>query len=170
VAGSIPLGPLCRQVLAALLGLVALTGCGNRGQDFVGNRALDNCNASWPVCSSVVGCVMGSSNYIQGHFPGTPSFIVQIAEPSTVAISVFVKNVSVSGNETGISWYEGGCRQRIRQSSTGQDFVAETEKLGFYERDANLLDTGDHLIAVDSDSVADYFILVDAVPKRLVGQ
>ncbi len=149
--------------------LWALGGCADRRAEFLGNRAPDACSEAWPICGSVAGCVIGSQSYLEGRFPGKARFIVNVAEPSAVWVSVYIDNPSAAGENTTIDWYEDRCRAFIRESVDGEAFVGEAQRVGYFLRRADLIAEGDHLIEVKSDSEADYLVKVDVLPKRLEG-
>lgn len=95
--------------------------------------------------------------------------MLQLAEPSTVYASLFIESIQASGTETAINFYEGGCRQRVRLSATGKEFVSEVEQQGDFSRQADLVDVGDHLIELESDAACRYSLKIDVVPTRLQG-
>jgi len=158
-----------RAGMVMILALLAV-GCGGRRESFIEGRALDRCNQVWPVCDTVAGCLVGEESYLEGRFPGEGRFVVQVPEPSTVRVHVYVENQGAAGDETVVTWYEDRCRARIRASSTGVNFFAEAEQVGEYIREADLTGIGDHLIEFQSDSQADYVVKVEVIPKRLQTQ
>ena len=147
-----------------LLAIVA-AGCGRKDQ-FIGPRVLDPCDGNWPICSQVAGCLLGTQSYIEGRFPVTGKFIVQLAEPSTVKVHMFLEDVRAVGQETSISFFESGCVDRVRQAATGQVFVGENDQLGEFERDADLVGVGDHLVSFVSDTDCRYTLKVDVDALR----
>src|SRR6266851_4493270 len=72
-----------------LLLVVSALGCGRKDQ-FIEGRVKDSCDRNWPICSQIAGCLLGTPSYIEGRLPGSTQFIVQLAEPSTVRLHVFV--------------------------------------------------------------------------------
>lgn len=151
--------------LVAVFGLLVL-GCSNPKDDFLGARVLDACNGSWPVCGSVAGCLIGSQSYIEGGLPGQQRFIVQLSEPSTVRVRVYVDSISSQGSETSLNFYEDGCRSRVPITVTGQQFADEARQQGEFTREADLTGIGDHLIEFESDAQARYTLEVEVIPKR----
>src|SRR3712207_1651899 len=75
-------------VLAAVLAL----GCGGSRADFIGGRVGDTCDAAWPVCGTLAGCILGPESYAEGRFPGQGRFIVQVPEASTVRVHFFLED------------------------------------------------------------------------------
>ncbi len=148
-----------------LLWLFAV-GCSDRKSQFIGSRVKDSCDRNWPICSQIAGCLLGTQSYIEGRFPGTGKFIVQLAEASTVRVHLFIEDVRASGQETSISFFETGCTDRVRQSATGQVLVGENDQLGEFVREADLFGVGDHLISFDSDTECHYTLKVDVEAKR----
>lgn len=156
---------------AAPLALFALlAGCTSRRDEFISGRALDGCNGNWPVCSTVVGCLIGAQSFIEGRFPSTERFAITVPEPSSVYVSVFLENVTAAGEYAAITWWEDSCRSSYREQVPGKDFVGETERLGYFERKDALTGVGDHLIEVMSKGEADFVIKVDVIPTRLERQ
>jgi hypothetical protein len=149
-------------LLAAVLGM----GCGDSRAGFIGSRALDACDAAWPVCGTQAGCILGPESYTEGRFPGQGRLIVQVAEPSTVRVSFFLEEVSGAGEETAVTFHEEGCRSRIRQAISGRAALDTVEKQGELSREADLTGVGDHLIEFSSDMQARYVLKVEVVPGR----
>lgn len=158
-----------RAWIVMFLTLLA-AGCGSRRDQFIGARSLDKCSESWPVCDTMASCLVADESYLQGRFPNSGRFIVTLAEPSTVRVSILVENVDAAGSTTTVDWYEERCRSRIRASVDGKALVNETEQIGAFIRDADLLGLGDHLVEFQSDAEADYTLKVDVIPKRLQPQ
>jgi len=127
---------------------------------------LDPCNESWPVCTTQVGCILGPESYAEGTFPRTFGFIVQLQEPSTVNLSLFVDNPTAAGMLTAETFNETGCTSHVEVDTTGQVFVTESQTQGIFTRSADLADIGDHLIQVTSDARAAYLVKVDIISKR----
>src|SRR3954466_12678029 len=50
------------QVLRVALALGLMAGCGEGRSGFIGSRAKDTCDAQWPVCSDVAGCILGQES------------------------------------------------------------------------------------------------------------
>lgn len=153
--------------IGAALAALALCGCGGTKEEFLGPRSQDACDQTWPVCERVVGCILGGQTYVSGRFPARGQFLVRLAEASSVKVSLFVEGVAGTGTDDAyIHWWEVGCTRRIRQSATAVAFVAETERSGYFERTADLVEIGDHLIEFSADAQATYFAKVDVVPLR----
>lgn len=146
--------------------LIAAMACGDRRSDFVGSRSLDGCDESWPICDKVAGCILGPESFRQGRLPGDGRFIVRISEPSIVRVSFFLEEVSAAGEQTVITWYEDGCRARIREEIGGRTFVGEAERFNGISREAQLNGVGDHLVEFESDAQARFLLKVDVTPKR----
>lgn len=145
--------------------LVLAQGC-NAKQQFIEGRVLDTCDRNWPICDQVAGCLLGGQSYIEGRLPGTTRFSVQLAEPSTVRVHIFLDSVSAAGQETSLSFYETGCINRTRQAVAGQAFVGESTQVGEFIREADLSGVGDHLIALTSDAEARFTLKLDIISKR----
>jgi hypothetical protein len=152
--------------LLPLLGALALSGCSNPKDEFIGARVLDACNQTWPVCGSIAGCLIGSQSYVEGGMPGKQQVVVQLSEPSVVRVRVFVEEISSQGNQTTIDFFEDGCRSRVQETVTGKQFADEARQMGEFTRAADLTGIGDHLIEFTSDAQAHYLLQVEVTPKQ----
>lgn len=155
-----------RPQAVALLALAWGLGCGGSRSDFIGGRAQDVCDAQWPVCSRVAGCILGEESYTAGRFPGQGRIIVQLAEPSTVRLRFFLEDVVAAGQETVVTFHEEGCRDRIRQVVSGRTAVESVERQGEFSREADLTGVGDHMVEFESDLQARYVMKVEVEPLR----
>jgi hypothetical protein len=144
-----------------------LGGCGGAREQFLGARVADRCDGEWPVCRTIAGCILGDRSYVEGRFPGSNRVVVQLFEPSTVTLSLFLAEVAGTGDETRISFFETECRDRVRRTLSGRALVGEAETRGWVSREADLSDVGDHLLEFESDARARYFAKVDVQPLRL---
>lgn len=144
--------------LALAPALSPTEGCGNPADGFTSGRALDPCGETWPVCNTVAGCILGGGNYVQGTFPGTFQYVVQTPGPATVAVNVFLQNVTGAGTNTTIDWWETGCGSSFPQTVAGSVFVGETQQAGMFTRSQALTGTGDHLVTIQSDATASFLL------------
>lgn len=154
-------------VVALSVLALAASGCGNRRDEFVGARVKDTCDATWPVCDTFAGCMIGGQSYVEGRFPNDGRFIVRVAEASTVKLHVFLEEPGAAGEQTSFTFYEDRCRSRTRLEVNGRAFVAEAEQRAAFTREVVLEGTGDHLVEFSSDAQARYLIKVDVTPTRL---
>lgn len=157
-----------RRTQAVVLALLSLlgAGCGGTRTDFIGGRVKDACDAEWPVCSRVAGCILGAESYIEGRLPGQAQFIVQLKEASTVRVRMFLEDVVAAGEQTVVTFHEEGCRARIREPATGRTVLDFAEKVGEFSREAELTGVGDHLVELESDLQARYVLKVEVEPLR----
>nr|WP_225936901.1 hypothetical protein [Myxococcus sp. RHSTA-1-4] len=154
------------QRAAVLLFTVLAVACGDSRDDFIGPRVKDACDAAWPVCSRVAGCILGTESYAEGRFPGRGQFIVQVPEASTIKVSFYLEEVSAAGEETVVLFHEEGCRARTREAADGRTVLDMMEKAGEFTREADVTGVGDHLIEFESDMQARYVVKVDVSPLR----
>jgi hypothetical protein len=155
-----------QAVVLALLASGVVAGCGGTRSDFIGGRVKDACDAEWPVCSQVAGCILGAESYMEGRLPGEAKFIVQLKEASTVRVRLFLEDVVAAGEETVMTFHEEGCRARIREPATGRTVLDFAEKVGEFSREAELTGVGDHLVEVESDLQARYVLKVEVESLR----
>ncbi len=156
-------------LLVQLLCVVALFSCGTKKQEFLGTRVKDSCNGEWPVCSEIVGCLLGDTSYVEGKFPGEARVIVQLFEPSTVTASLYLEETSAAGAQTVFNFNEDACRARQREAVNGKALLDEFEKTGVVFRKADLSGVGDHLVTVTSDARSKFMLKIDVAPTRLNG-
>lgn len=167
MVGFVTVFPRSTQVvLFAFLFLGLGSGCGGGRADFIGSRAKDVCDAEWPVCSKVAGCILGAESYTEGRLPGKGQFIVQLQEASTVRVRFFLEDVVAAGEETVVTFHEEGCRARTREAVNGRTALDSAEKFGEFSREADLTGVGDHLIEFTSDMQARYVLKVEVLPLR----
>lgn len=153
--------------VAAAVAAALLCGCGGTKEDFLGFRSRDACDQTWPVCDRVVGCILGGQTYITGRFPARGQFMVRLAEASKVTVGMFVEGVAGTGTQDAyIHWWEDGCVKRIRESVGATAFVALLERDGVFERSADLVGVGDHLIEFSADAQATFYVKVEVVALR----
>lgn len=155
-----------QTLVGALLALALVTGCGDSREDFIGGRVKDACDAAWPVCSEVAGCILGDESYSEGRFPGRGRFIVQVPEAATVRVSFYLEEVLASGEETIITVHEEGCRARTRQAVAGRTVADSMEKFGAFVQEVDVTGVGDHLVEFESDMQARFVMKVDVIPQR----
>lgn len=153
--------------MGALVAVLVLSGCQGRKQEFLGARVEDRCDSEWPICSTFAGCMLGDRSYVEGRFPNSNRFIVQLFEPSEVTVSFFLEEMGGVGTETVINFYEDRCRSRVQELINGKALIGESDKQGYVKRAADLVGEGDHLIEFTSDARAAYTVKVDVLPLRL---
>ena len=154
------------QVSFGGLALLLTASCSDPRGEFIGPRVLDQCSGGWPVCSTLVGCILGPESYIQGALPQAFGFIAHLDEPSTVRVHILLDNATAAGTLTTLTWNEPGCTSHIQTQVTGQVLLEESQRQGEFIRDGLLQGLGDHLIQVDSDARASYLLKVDILSAR----
>ena len=155
---------LPRKPLALVLAALVGAACDSPADSFEAGRAQDPCSDSWPVCNTVAGCILSGTNYVGGNFPGTFQYIVETPGPASVAVNVFLSNVTGAGSNTTIDWWETGCTSSFPTTVTGKVFVGETQNLGVFTRSQQLTGVGDHLVTIQSDATASFLLEVDVTP------
>jgi hypothetical protein len=148
-----------------LLPLVwVLSACSSQEDDFVGARVLDLCNVSYPVCDGYASCLMGSTSYTQGNFPGSGRIIVKTDSASTVQLSFLLSDLSAAGGTFSIVWYEAGCTASTRVDVDGQTVAGESQAIGVFARTGQLNTSGYHLVTYQATTQASYLLKVDVTP------
>jgi hypothetical protein len=146
--------------------LLLVAACAGPVEDFTHGRAHDPCTGTnYAVCNAYAGCILDNTNYLQGHFPGQEAVLVRTSGPATVELHFIFQNITSSGQETLLTWYEPGCTSRFQLSVLGDVFIGEAEKTGEFVRSYDLLAAGDHQITYESDANGDYYFKVVVIPK-----
>ncbi len=143
------------------LGLLALAGCTDPASAFTAGRLLDPCDSTWPVCTTIAGCVVNDTLYLEGTLPGTRRMIVRTTGQASITVSVYLKTEGATGTNTLIEWNDASCGTVASDSMTGADFFKSFEAAGVFSQTQNVSQEGDHLITFTSDSTADYLLKVD---------
>ncbi len=155
-----------RPLHFATVFLIALVSCGDALSNFTNGLVLDPCNGNYPVCNTEVGCALTDSTYIQGQFPGSGQFMVQLSGPSTVELHFFLLNPTAAGSQLFITWFETGCTTEFQTAVPGNVFVGEVQQgTGEFVRSQDLSAQGDHLIQFSADATAQYTAKVVIIPK-----
>jgi hypothetical protein len=152
----------------ATLLLAAVTACSDPLGQFESGLVLDPCNGNYPVCNTVVGCTLTDSSFIQGQFPGSGKFMIQLSGPSTVELHFFLQDPSAAGSQMLITWFESGCTTEFQTTVPGSVFIGEAQQnQGEFVRSQDLTAEGDHLIEFQSDATAQYVAKVVILPKSM---
>lgn len=150
--------------IALLAALLLAGGCASAEELFVSGRLRDTCNESWPVCTTVAGCVVGDTSYVEGKFPGTRRLIVRTDGQREISVVLFFKNEGAIGTETRIVWNEAGCGASAIEVIDGRNLFKEASADGTLKRSRNVFTEGDHLIEITSDATVDYLLRIDTAP------
>jgi hypothetical protein len=144
-----------------VVGLLLLSGCPDPAAQFIAGRLVDPCDGSWPVCTTIAGCLANNSTYLEGKLPGTRKMIVRTRGQASIKVSIHLKNEGAIGHQTRLEWNDASCGTVASEILTGADFFKEFEAQGEFSRTRNVAQEGDHLILFESDSTADYLLKVD---------
>jgi hypothetical protein len=83
-------------------------GCGGPREDFLEGRVRSACNDNFNVCDTVAACALADNNCMDGTLPMTRRTLVRVLEPSRVQVRVLVEEVSFSGAQTVMRFFEEG--------------------------------------------------------------
>lgn len=155
-----------RTTLVVLAG--NMVACGGARDAFTDGRVLDRCESAWPVCSKLAPCLLGPETYAEGRFPGSGSFLFQLPEASTVKVSFLFENVTAAGESTVLTFFEEGCRTRVRTEVTGKTAMSQMESEGAFTQSADLTGVGDHLVEFQSDLQGRYTLKLQISPGRRI--
>jgi hypothetical protein len=135
-------------------------GLGSEG-NFTGGLTRDRCDGTFPVCQTTAGCTMGVGKYLEGAFPGARQFIVSAPEESIINVRIYFRTQVATGIDTEILWHEPGCFETYQYQSEGRDIFLEAGDDQIFEQSKQVLLSGDHLVEIISDSVAEYLLAVE---------
>lgn len=153
---------MMRPVLSATLFALVVSGCGFGAEgNFTAGLSRDRCDGTFPVCQTTAGCTMGVGKYVEGSFPGARQFIVPAPEESIITLRVFFRSQIATGIDTEILWHEPGCFDTYQYLSEGADIFLEAGDDLIFEQSKQVFLSGDHLVEVISDAVAEYIIAVE---------
>jgi len=154
--------PSSSRLLFVAAGLL-LAGCPDPAAQFINGHLLEPCNGAWPVCTEIAGCSIDQEYYLQGQFPGTRRFMIRTTGQAQIAVDIFLLTEGAIGLATRIDWWEAGCGSKSSAVTAGQDFFKESEVEGQFRRVESVYQPGDHLIEVDSDATAEYYLKVEII-------
>lgn len=147
--------------LLLVLACGLLTACGTSVGGFIGARALNRCDGSYPVCNSAAGCVLDESQYTEGTLPGERRVIFRTEIAAKVRVRLLFTEERSPGKSTQIEWNELGCGSQKVYSSMGRDIFQLAGDGQQLSAEQPLETQGDHLIRLTSDATARYQLRVE---------
>lgn len=155
----------------ALCSLFSLAGClGVTSEDhFIGSNKENLCSGVWYACKDQsAGCVLNQDQYLTGTFPGVRKFLVETPSGDwKIKIQLFLRDRLSPGTETEIDWYEPGCgdvyEYRLSRSKAPGDLFEQAGKDQIFEVQQAVVNPGDHLVTLWSDSICRYLLKVELV-------
>jgi hypothetical protein len=150
------LAPRRAIVAIAIAGPALLPCCGVTAGD-----SLDPCNETIPApCGDVAHCVLDSSSYLQGTFPGMQTFVVRISSPAMVTFSFQFTNRISAGSMLTLTSTEPDCSQTSTYMNPGDIFKLAGAD-GVLSFPITMTEVGDHLIQFSSDAYCSYQLSYD---------
>ena len=151
---------MMRFATALMLGWFA-SGCGlGPESNFTLGLDLERCDSTYPVCQTTAGCILTPDRYLEGSFPGTRQFIVPAIEEAVISVDIFFRTQVAIGVETEVLWFEPGCFDTYQYRSNGRDIFFEAGNDRVLTVSQQVFLSGDHLVEVFSDAVAEYLLRV----------
>ena len=149
--------PLNAAAAAALLyGLALAPSCGNDSTFTIG-RDLEICEDNVPTACGLPGrCVLDTSHYLAGRFPGSRRFIIRTDGEATMRLQLLLSDQRAPGTELQIIVHEPGCGDRSVWDSGGQDLFRLASAAGVVTVPLGVRQPGDHLVEFVSDAYCGY--------------
>ena len=141
--------------------VLAVVGCGTGPEsNFTLGLELDRCDSTFAECGTSAGCILTEEEYLEGSFPGTREFIVPAIEEAVITVDIFFRTQVATGVDTEILWNEPGCFDQYQFRSNGRDIFFDAGNDRILSVSQQVFLSGDHLVQVFSDAVADYLLRV----------
>lgn len=160
-------------LLALLLGGAELGCLGTTSEaTFIGGRQEDLCNGVYHQCKGqTAGCILDEDHYIRGTFPGERKFLVETTTGDwKIKVLVFFAERLSPGTETEIRWYEPGCtdeyRYQLSKDQLAGDLFEQAGRDQVFEKENDVVEAGDHLVSIWSDSVTRYALRVEVLKQE----
>lgn len=138
--------------------------CGS-GDAFIAGRARDPCQQNLTPCppDGLASCRLSSDKFAEVRFPGGFNFLAEADAGEEIKITIFFAEQRASGEVFQIVWNEPGCSDAQFYNSGGADLFAEAAGLGTIERSMEVVESGEHLIEMETDMEALTLVTVDTV-------
>jgi len=123
---------------------------------FTSGASQNQCQDSIPAaCGNIAHCVLDGSQYLEGQFPGSQSFVVRTAGPQVVTFSFTFQNRVSAGTGLSLTSTEPDCSQQSAYTSQGDLFEAAGAG-GVLSFPIRMTLPGDHLVQFNSDAYCSY--------------
>ncbi|HEY4221057.1 MAG TPA: hypothetical protein VGO62_06935 [Myxococcota bacterium] len=160
---------IARAVGPLVIGAAAMcSGCDFGSEAaFIDKATLSQCDDEIPVCQTTAGCKMvEEDSYLEGSFPGQRLFIVPTLGESVIRVKLFWRKQLGPGADTDITWFEPACVDDYAFESQGADIFRDSNSQGIFVKEERVFRAGDHLVKIQSDSVADYLLRTEVLTKQ----
>ena len=159
-------GAMAKKFLLAMLAAAAFfCACETAKEAFVGDRLLDVCDEAYWICNYPTGCVIDQDHYVEGVFPGVERLVVETEEPETeLKVRMFLSEMKSPGTELLVQVYEADCtlNEDLAQAHLIDiDLFEEAGDDRMLSFDFKVLEPGEHLVELYSDSSAGYLLYIN---------
>ena len=138
------------------------TGCGAGGYILSG-RANNPCIEEISVCpyTGFAECSLNPRSYAERILPGIFNFIAEADAGEDLEVVLVFADQREAGIATQITINEPGCDDSHTFDSDGIDLFAEARDQAVFEFRETMLESGEHLIEIDSDMQAIVLVTVN---------
>ena len=134
--------------------------------EFIGDRQLNTCTQAIPTCPELTAsCQLDQHYYTARSFPaGSPlRFLVVANTGNTLHVNLHFSDQKSSGERTRIVVHEPGCSEIVFKDFSGPSLFNETSAMDEISQSFLLKHTGEHLVELHSDMIAEILVRVDVV-------
>jgi hypothetical protein len=124
--------------------------------DSTAGGSLNACQDNIPApCGAVAHCVLDSSEFLSGQFPGSQVFIVRAEAPEMITFSFEFTNRISAGTFLNLTSTEPDCSERSTYMNTSDIFQMAGAN-GILSFPITMTEPGDHLVQFSSDAYCSY--------------
>jgi len=124
--------------------------------DVTSGDSLNTCTETIPAaCGQVAHCVLASSQYLHGTFPGSQIFVIRTQTPERVTFSFDLSDRISAGTTLTLTSTEPDCSGQSSYTNMGDIFELAGAS-GILSFPITMTEAGDHLIQFSSDSYCSY--------------
>jgi hypothetical protein len=146
------------KALLAVVSLLGLSACHNESFFTLGlDRTV--CEDSIPTaCGSTARCVLDTTHYLDGKFPGSRRFIVRTMGEADLKFEIYLYERHAPGTTLRVEFSEPSCSEKSTWDSAGTDIFQTAGGDGVLTIPAHAVRPGDHLVELTSDAYCSYVL------------
>lgn len=150
------------MILAVMLSAVS---CLTAEEEFVQDKLYSICDEAYWHCSLATGCILDSSHYVDGQFPGVRRVVVETKENDVdVQVRIFIGDALSGGTEMLVQLYEADCsldRNIGKAQLIDVDLIDEAGDDRVLTFNLHVMQEGEHLLEVYSDMTARFLMIAE---------
>jgi hypothetical protein len=108
------------------------------------------------ACGATARCVLDTSHYIDGDFPGSRRFIVRTKGEAELNFEIYLDERHAPGTSLRLEVSEPSCNEKSTFDSAGTDIFVRAGSDGVLSMPLHVLRPGDHLVELSSDAYCSY--------------